>query len=98
MDFTEAIIKLRSVTISQGTREAANGPEYLLLKRQGQWPLDDWGGIRDERWLRAHPSFCARWGVDLSIIAGAAPTVRVWYCSTAITIEENGNGGNHHTT
>ncbi len=96
MESAESVYRLRSVSISQGTREAANGPEYLLMRTQAQWPLDDFGGIRDREWLSKHPDFCQKWGVDLSIMAGASVTVRVWYSSTTIVTSENGNGNGQH--
>ena len=73
---------MRGLTVSQGSREAANGPEYLLMRKQAQWPLDDWGGCRDIQWLRRNPGFCSKWGVNLSIISGCPPTMSVWYAAT----------------
>ena len=86
---------MRGLTVGQGSREAANGPEYLLLRKQAQWPLDDWGGVRDYGWLKARPYFCEKWGVNLSIMAGAPRSIQVWYASATVAGSSNGNGNGH---
>ena len=88
---------MRGLTVGQGSREAANGPEYLLMRTQAQWPLDDWMNPRDIRWLRAPPSFCEKWGVNLSVVAGAPRSIQVWYASVTITPVNNGNGNGAHS-
>ena len=86
-----SFFRIRSLTISQGTREAANGPEYLVMKECGNWPVDDDGNSTDDEWIRNHIAFAAKFGVQLDRpVEETTVQISVWYSSG--TTQPNGSG------